>query len=224
MLAYAASRPTAGNRQSSPNALLFIVSAHVAVAAVIMSMKMDLPIRIREKPIEIVNVPLPTDPDPIPQPQTHRAPAPVPTPTPPLPPLPIPRDPPLDRGPIDTGGGTMTGGGDVGGTGAGPTIGEPVKLPPVRHDPRLITPSSDLKPPYPASKLAAEEEATLNLRLTIDRSGRVIGVEPIGRADPVFVAAARRHLVAHWRYAPATVDDQPVATTLNITLRFQLDG
>ena len=222
MLAYAASRPTAGNRQSSPNALLFIISAHVAVAAVVMSMKMDLPIHIREKPIPIIDLPTPVDPDPLPQPpKTHHAPAPIPTPTP-LPPIPIPRDPTIDRGPTDTGG-TMTGG-DTGGPGPGPMIGEPIKLPPVRHDPRLLTPPAELKPPYPASKLAAEEETTLNLRLTIDRNGRVIGVEPLGRADPVFVAAARRHLLAHWRYAPATVDDQPVATTLNITLRFQLDG
>jgi protein TonB len=146
----------------------------------------------------------------------------VPTPTP-LPPLPIPRDPQIDRGPTDLGGGTLTGG-DVGGTGTGLTPGDPIKLPPVRHDPRLITLSAELKPPYPASKLAAEEEATLSLRLTIDKNGRVILVEPLGRADPIFVAAARRHLLAHWRYAPATVDDQPVATTLNITLRFQLDS
>lgn len=223
MLAYAASRPTAGNRQSSPNALLFIISAHVAVAAVVMSMKMDLPIHVRDKPIPIIDLATPVQPDPAPQPETHHAPAPIPTPTPPLPPIPTPRDPPIDRGPTDNTGGTMAGG-DVGGTGAGPPIGEPIKLPPVRHDPRLITPSNDLKPPYPASKLAAEEEATLNLRLTIDRNGRVIAVEPLGRADPIFVAAARRHLLAHWRYTPATVDDQPVATTLNIVLRFQLDG
>jgi protein TonB len=106
----------------------------------------------------------------------------------------------------------------------GTDVIEPIKLPPIRHDPRLLTSPAELKPPYPASKLAAEEEATLNLRLTIDKSGRVISVEPLGRADPVFVAAARRHLLAHWRYAPATADGLPVASTLNITLRFQLDG
>ena len=106
----------------------------------------------------------------------------------------------------------------------GTDVIEPIKLAPVRHDARLLTSPAELKPPYPASKLAAEEEATLNLRLTIDKSGRVVGVEPIGRADAVFVAAARRHLLAHWRYAPATADGLPVASTLNITLRFQLDG
>jgi periplasmic protein TonB len=223
MLAYAASRPNAVARQSSPNALLFIISAHVAVAAVVMSIKMDLPRRIYQTPIPIIDLPTPVDPDPVKQPpQTHHAPAPIPTPTP-LPPLPIPRDPPIDEGPTDNGGGTMTGG-DTFGTGAGPSLGDPINLPPVRHDPRLLTPPAELKPPYPASKVAAEEEATLNLRLTIDNRGRVIAVEPLGRADATFVAAARRHLLAHWRYAPATDDGRAVATTLIITLRFQLDG
>jgi protein TonB len=49
-------------------------------------------------------------------------------------------------------------------------------------------------------------------------------VEPIGRADRVFVDAARRHLIAHWRYSPATEDGRAVASTKTITLRFQLDG
>ena len=222
MLAYAASRPTAGNRQSSPNALLFIISAHVAVAAVVMSMKMDLPIHIREKPIPIIDLPTPVDPDPLPQPpKTHHAPAPIPTPTP-LPPIPIPRDPTIDRGPTDTGG-TMTGG-DTGGPGAGPMIGEPIKLSPVRHDPRLLTPPAELKPPYPASKLLTEEEAVLTLRLSIDERGRVVAVEPIGRADRDFLQAARQHLIAHWRDQPAMEGERTVSSYLTITLHFMLDG
>ena len=221
MLAYAANRPTAGNRQSSPNALLFIISAHVAVAAVVMSMKMDLPKVIRDGGTDIIFVPRPVDPPPNsqPTPRDTRT-SPVPTPPIPLPPKPTDWTPdprPTDSGPTTIGGGS-------GGAGMGTDVIEPIKLAPVRHDARLLTSPAELKPPYPASKLAAEEEATLNLRLTIDKSGRVVGVEPIGRADAVFVAAARRHLLAHWRYAPATADGLPVASTLNITLRFQLDG
>ena len=64
----------------------------------------------------------------------------------------------------------------------------------------------ELKPPYPASKLASEEEAVSGCRLTIDERGRVIAVEPLGRADPAFLDAARRHLLAHWRYKPAIED------------------
>jgi protein TonB len=223
MLAYAANRPTAGNRQSSPNALLFIISVHVAVAAVVMSMKLDLPKVIRDGGTDIIFIPKPVDPPPNPQPRprdTHASPLPTPPIALPLPPKPTDWTP--DPGSTDAGS-TIVGGGS-GGAGMGTDVLEPIKLPPIRHDPRLLTSPAELKPPYPASKLAAEEEATLNLRLTIDKSGRVISVEPLGRADPVFVAAARRHLLAHWRYAPATADGLSVAFTLNITLRFQLDG
>ena len=55
----------------------------------------------------------------------------------------------------------------------------------------LITREGDLKPPYPRAKLLAEEEASLTLKLSIDERGRVVAVEPVGRADPVFLAAAR---------------------------------
>jgi protein TonB len=72
--------------------------------------------------------------------------------------------------------------------------------------------------------LLSEEEATLKLRLSVDERGRVVAVDPVGRADAVFLAAARRHLVAHWRYKPATADGRAVVSSTVITLRFQLDG
>jgi protein TonB len=81
-----------------------------------------------------------------------------------------------------------------------------------------------LRPPYPASKLLTEEEAVLILRLSIDERGRVVAVDPVGSADPVFLGAARRYLVAHWRYKPASRDGSPVASSTIITLKFQLDG
>jgi len=72
--------------------------------------------------------------------------------------------------------------------------------------------------------LLVDEEAVLKLSLTIDERGRVVSVEPVGRADPAFLAAARRHLLAHWRYKPASEDGRAVSSTTVITLRFQLDG
>ena len=52
----------------------------------------------------------------------------------------------------------------------------------------------------------------LRLKLTIDPRGRVIAVDPVGKADPAFLAAARRHLIAHWRYKPATEDGRAIAS------------
>jgi len=52
----------------------------------------------------------------------------------------------------------------------------------------------------------------------------VVAVDPVGRADPVFLAAARRHLIKNWRYRPASEDGRAIGSSLVITLRFQLDG
>jgi protein TonB len=94
---------------------------------------------------------------------------------------------------------------------------------PVRFGPRFATPDHALKPPYPSSKLDSGEEAVLRLRLSIDQRGRVTSVEPVGRADPAFLQAARRHLTARWRYQPATEDGHAVASSTVITLRFELE-
>jgi protein TonB len=222
MLAYAANRPLAGKRQSSPNALLLIVSAHVALLAAVMSAKMDLPRRIQHGP-PLIDIPLSPPPPPIHTPpprgtqpqqtttrfdnpdQTIKVPSVDPTPS-------------TDPNPPDA---AVIGGGGVATL---PVIPPPPVVAPIRHDPRLLTPMSELKPPYPASKLASEEEATLKLRLTIDDRGRVVAVEPVGYADREFLDAARRYIIAHWRYDPATEDGRPIATTTVITLRFQLDG
>jgi protein TonB len=219
MLAYAANRPVAGKRQSSPNALLVVISIHVALLAVVMSAKMELPGRVFHPAPTILSFPKPPPPPPshhATQPrQTERALV-TPSRTVPL--------PPIDSPNVDTSGPTVDPGPVIGGgTAIIPDLG-PSVVTPIRHDPRLLTPPSELKPPYPASKLLTEEEAVLRLRLTIDEHGRVIAVDPVGRADSIFLQAAQRYLVAHWRYQPATEDGRPVASSTVITLRFQLDG
>jgi protein TonB len=89
--------------------------------------------------------------------------------------------------------------------------------------PRPTTPESALRPPYPEAKRRLEQEAVLRLRLAIDDHGRVRSVESVGAADPMFLASARNHLIRHWRYAPATEGGRPVASSIVITLRFELD-
>jgi protein TonB len=222
MLAYAASRPTIGKARSSPNAMLVVISAHVAVIAAVMSAKMDLPQRIlRSRPIivDLIKEPPPPPPLRTAQPGSHTDPTisaiDRTRPEIPLPPTTNPADDPgptVDPGAVSGGGAAVV-----------PEIPRTV-VTPVHHGPELLTPASQLKPPYPASKLLSEEEATLTLRLSIDETGRVIAVSPIGRADSAFLDAARRHLMAHWRYRAATDDGRAVPSSVTVTLRFMLDG
>jgi protein TonB len=219
MLAYAAGRRTIGSRQSYPSALLIIVSVHVALLAIVMSARMERERLPPEPPItvETIHDPL-IEPKPLPQPHPQQ-PQPAPLTTPraePLPPL-----PPLSSNPAHPDPGVVV---DGRGASVTPTLPPPIATTPVHHDAHLLTPPSELKPPYPADKLLSEEEAVLTLRLTIDPNGRVTDVQPVGRADRSFLEAARRHLMAHWRYAPATDDGRAVATTTVITLRFMLDS
>lgn len=223
MLAYAANRPLAGKRQPSPNALLAVISVHVALLAVVMSARMDLPSRVHEPPTTIQLLPRPAPP-PADQVKTRTR---------------VQQTPvraPIDKGPPPVSTPTITGAqpepampldfGKLLGTNEG-TLGpaEPGRVPAtIRHEARLLTPSSELKPPYPASKLASEEEGVLTLRLSIDERGRVVAVDPVGAADRAFLDSARRYLIAHWRYQPATQGDRPVPSTVTIMLHFRLDN
>ena len=222
MLAYAANRPRVGASQSSPNTLLFIACGHIALLAIATSVKMALPPKPLDPPIRVVNVPIHKPPPPVAvdtrqahHPSTNT----VQEPRAQLPTA-VDAQVPLKPGPSL---------GPIGSVEPGP-----VPLPPlpafepqpagISRDAQLLTPSSDLRPPYPQTKLLAGEEATLKLRLTIDESGRVVGVDSVGHADPVFLSAARRHLLSHWRYKPAMKDGHTVATSIVISLRFELDA
>lgn len=217
MLAYSSNRPVVGTRSSSPNSMLIVIAVHVAAVAVLMSAKMVLPSRIADPPLVIETIP----PGPAPprldnQPQPRPAPGTSITTSDPI--IAIPADPvviptPLPLPPFP--------GTDV----SGPSTGSPTNsaLPIAATPAILLTGAAELKPDYPQSKLASGEEAVLRLRLSIGPTGRVTAVEPVGRADPAFLSAARRHILAHWRYRPATSGGHGVATSLVISLRFQLD-
>lgn|SRR5512146_3483320 len=221
MLAYAAGRPRAGARQSSPNAMLLVICAHLIVIAVVLSTKMTMQPPTLNPATAIISVPLPKPPLPPPVTsarkeretvfnQTRQPAGRLPNAT--------PTQMPVD---METG---DVGSLEVGGVGFPDLPPLPPQLLPTNSAAQLLTPLSQLKPPYPEAKLLTGEEATLTLRLSIDEHGRVIAIDPVGRADPVFLAAARAHLLAHLRYRPAMKDGRAVASTIVITLRFELDG
>ncbi len=211
MLAYA---PRRERRRLQPSALALILGGHALAILAVMSARMEVT-RDREPPIIVDTIPLQPDPKPVEaepraaQPSNDALTAPTPLIEPlPLPglvvePAPIPRDP----GPLI-------------GNGMGPA---PVPQPLARAGPRFATPEALVRPPYPEAKRRQEEEATLKLRLSIDARGRVVAVDPVGKADPAFLAAARRHILKAWRYTPALEGDQAIASSTIVTLRFELD-
>ncbi len=201
-----------------PRALLLIIAAHAALIGAVMSARMDLPQRIVDVTrVTLIPEPLPPPPEPERQPPAKPQPQARIDQVPPLVPLPQPNRATLDPTPLPI-----------------PSLDPPrfVQLPlpdprpladPVRVGPRFATPASALRPPYPDDKRRLGEETMLRLRLSIDARGRVVAVDPVGAADPVFLAAARRHLLARWRYQPATEDGRAIASTTVITLRFELE-
>lgn len=221
MPVYASTPAVAGERRH-PKTLMVILAVHAAALAAVMSAKMEI-IPVQKQP-KLIRIPLEKDPPPPeqqPQPKDQVTPRDLPIsipepliPTPPidspikadptpLPPLPSPLNPRVSD--------------------PGPTLPLTPRIDPVRTGPRFATAERWLKPPYPPEKIRLEEEASLKLRLTIDERGRVIAVDPVGATDPSFLAAARQHILARWKYKPATEDGRPVSSSTVITLRFQLD-
>lgn len=210
--------PAYADDKFHPRILLLIAAGHAAVITAALMIRTDLPQRILPRPIIIRWLPTPTPP---PQPiQSH------------------PRIQKQEQVRLSLDHPQQI---EQTQLHAGSTVDNAIVIPsltpvdphpvlpigpaePARTGPRFDTPQSDIKPPYPQQKQLAGEEATLRLRLTIGADGRVTAVDPVGSADSEFLAAARKHILARWRYKPATDDGHPVPSSTVITLRFQLDG
>ncbi len=223
MLAYAADRrPVARPR---PKTLALILAGHAGLLFAVMTARGDLVVRPPFEPTEVTLVdplepppppPPPADPKPVQPTESH-----VFVPETPMP-LPLP-DPvgPVDLGPpLATPG---TGNGTV-------AVPDPAPLPTPVPTPRLsvaarsLTAPSDLVPPYPDDMRRIGKEAIVRLSLSIDQRGRVTEVRPLSSADPSFVEAARKHIMKRWKYRPATEDGTAVASTVNVSIRFRMDG
>ena len=220
MLAYAAKSRPAG-RTGSPRALVLILAGHAVLIGAVMTAKMEMGPDLPFVPTKTIDIPIKPPPPPEPQP-----PQPKPAPQPsfierPVTVIDVPMITPTL--PIDQGPPIVPWNPPVIGNGPPLPLVNPPKAHPIRVAAIFRTPDSALRPPYPASKLRLEEEATLKLRLSIDARGRVTAVEPVGAADPQFLEAARRHIIRVWRYKPATEDGVAVVSSTVITLSFRLE-
>lgn len=218
MLAYAPRR----RATTSPGALAIVLAIHAAGLAALLLAKPDLVRQLPAPPtvIDFIDDTPPPPPDvpppPAPREMVRETVTPLPTPADPIVEIPvagpaIATDAILDVAPPAEFGDRVA-----------PDLPD-VAPAPVRMAARLVTPPHRLKPDYPPSKRRAEEEATLRLKLDIDAVGRVTRVTPVGSYDAVFLAAAERHILKHWRYDPATVGGDAVATSTTVSLEFRLD-
>ena len=211
-----------GAQKRHPSALVLIVGGHAVLIAAVMTAKMTMPPRLPDPPIIVDSIKLPPDPPPVPNPPVSKKPQLPPESATYIPPtnLPIPT---FDRPTIDTTNIPIPDQGPVVGTNPFPDPPTKAIDPPVRIAARFATPEWLVKPPYPTEKRRLEEEAVLRLKLSIDERGRVVAVEPIGKADRSFLEAARRHLIANWRYKPATENGRAIATSVVISLTFRIE-
>lgn len=223
MLAYA---PRRAGRSGSPRTLVIVAAGHVIALALVLTARSEHVGKPKVDPTDVIFVkPIkspPPPPPPTPDPAQPRQPRQSTIDTPPIiVPTPGPTADPIAKGPPVTAVDPMIG---------NAVVPQPLIVPDPRPVPaivrkaaRFITPADRVRPPYPATKQSLGEEAKLRLSLAIDPNGRVSSVTPVGAADPAFLEAARRHIVRHWRYQPASEGGTAIASTIVVTLTFTLE-
>ena len=96
----------------------------------------------------------------------------------------------------------------------GTALAEPASYEPPR--PR----AENVMPAYPNTRGPwLEDEATVTLRMTIDRDGTVVAPEVVEGREPFATRALRA--VRRWRYEPAREDGRPVAASWDVRMRFE---
>ncbi|MDQ3140400.1 MAG: hypothetical protein M3Q15_06710, partial [Pseudomonadota bacterium] len=189
MLAYA---PRSTGRAGSPRTLLLVAAGHAVALALVLTARSDYVGEIIFDPTDVIFVPTKLPPPPS-EPAEPRAPTRSAIDTPPVfIPTPAQRADPITAGP------PITSFDPVIGNAIEPqpsVLPDPPKPVIVRRAARFITPADRVRPPYPAAKQRLEEEASLRLSLGIDARGRVTSIAAVGSADPIFLEAARRHIL-----------------------------
>ena len=79
-------------------------------------------------------------------------------------------------------------------------------------------------PPYPRQALRDGDEGLVLLQVLVDVDGRPLQVDVAqGSGHRALDLAARRHVLAHWRFRPATSDGRPVRAIGLVPIEFSLD-
>jgi len=92
-------------------------------------------------------------------------------------------------------------------------------LPAVETKPRLL---SGAPPAYPRESVGRGEEGTVLLRLSISARGGVASVEVVGSSGHLRLDRAARDALLAWRFEPATLGGEAIASTLLHPVTFRL--
>ncbi len=79
-------------------------------------------------------------------------------------------------------------------------------------------------PPYPRDAVRNGDEGLVMLQVLVDVDGRPLEVDIVDSSGHRELdQAARRHVLAHWRFRPATRDGHPVQAIGRVPIDFSLD-
>jgi TonB family protein len=78
-----------------------------------------------------------------------------------------------------------------------------------------------VEPVYPAIALSARVQGIVMLEATIDPTGKVMDVKPLGTPPPLLVQAAI-DAVKQWEYAPTLLNGVPVPVIMTVTANFAI--
>ena len=211
-------------RSARPGSLAIVIALHATVVTALMLSKTQI-VTDAVTSLEVRNIPdtPPPPPQPLPkpkpEPQVHQKT--VITQVPPEIVFDRPTEIALDR---QTDLKPVYDPGPIGNIISEPVQPEPKPEPvpePVRKEAQMLA-SSELQPPYPASEQRAGNEGSVTIRVHIGPDGRVKSVEKVRGSSDAFFRATEQQALRHWRFKPATVDGQPVASVKVMTVRFEL--
>jgi protein TonB len=92
----------------------------------------------------------------------------------------------------------------------------PVKIGGNVKEPRLV---SSVMPVYPLGAVKAGVSGDVVVQTTIDKTGQVVGTHVV--SGPSLLRQAALDALRRWKYEPSTLDGQPVAVELQVTIKFK---
>jgi protein TonB len=102
-----------------------------------------------------------------------------------------------------------------------PAIAREPAFEPARYD---VAALGNPKPDYPYLSRSRGEQGRVVLRVEVTATGDVASIEIADSSGHRRLDEAARDAVAQWRFEPARVGDDPIATTVNVPITFRIEN